>query len=310
MAPLTQFRDKVRQGVTTGERQRVTTATLIILNIINNNIIYARASAIQLNKILSTKEIKTFKSINTDNFIVTFVPVINKYICEGHGLDFYKVNLNEKIIVGKDYVFNNTSISIIISTFTTVYALIQMNQIKLDVIISRRIIYYSDTDSLPTNLSLNKLKEIMPKIIEVKLCQLKFEQYVKEAYFISKKTSAFLVVDGKVKIKAKGVSAVSLVACKYISNIKDMYLPSRAKYIKGDKTSSIISYSKCSVTISISKFINWIGITTPTALRGQEEYREKFYNTKTSLLTYTRPLYIYNLSPFACVFIILKIRTK
>jgi hypothetical protein len=110
----------------------VTTATLLILNIININIIDARARAIQLDKILSTKEIKTFKSINTDNFIVTFVPVINKYICASHGLDFYKVNLNEKIIVGKDYGFKDTSI--IISTFTTVYALIQMNQIKLDVI--------------------------------------------------------------------------------------------------------------------------------------------------------------------------------
>jgi hypothetical protein len=286
--------------VTTGYNvwQRVTTATIIKLNIININIIDARARAIQLDKILSTKKIKTFKSINTDNFIITFVPVINKYICASHDLDFYKINLNEKIIVGKDYNFKDTSI--IISTFTTVFALIQMNQIKLNVITSGRIIYYSDTDSLPTNLSLNKLKEIMQKRIGDKLGQLKFEQYVKEAYFISKKTSTFLVEDGKVKIKAKWVSAASLVASKYISNIKDMYL--NFKYIKGDKTSSIISYSKCSVTINISKFnINWNGYTTPPAWLGQEEYREKIYNTKTSLWTDTRPLYIYNLSPCAIV---------
>jgi hypothetical protein len=305
IAPLTQLRDKVWQSVTTGDNgwQRVTTATLFILNIININIIDARARAIQLDKILSTKEIKTFKSINTDNFIVTFVPVINKYICASHGLDFYKVNLNEKIIVGKDYGFKYTSI--IISTFTTVYALIQMNQIKLDVITSGRIIYYSDTDSLPTNLSLNKLKEIMPKIIRDKLGQLKFEQYVQEAYFISKKTSAFLVEDGKVKIKAKGVSAASL----YISNIKDMSLNS--KYIKGDKTSSIISYSKCSVTINVSKFnINWNGYTTPPVWLGQEEYREKIYNTKTSIWTNTRPFYIYNLYPCAFVAASAPIRTK
>jgi hypothetical protein len=179
----------------------VTTATIIKLNIIN--IIDARARAIQLDKIFSTKKIKTFKSINTDNFIITFVPVINKYICASPDLDFYKINLNEKIIVGKDYIFKDTSINI--STFTTVFAFIQINQIKLDVITSGKIIYYSDTDSLPTNLSLNKLKEIMQKRIGDKLGQLKFEQYVKEAYFISKKkkTSTFLVEDGKVKIKAK-----------------------------------------------------------------------------------------------------------
>jgi len=181
----------------------VTTATIIKLNIININIIDARARAIQLDKILSTKKIKTFKSINTDNFIITFVPVINKYICASPDLDFYKINLNDKIIVGKDYIFKDSSRTINISTFTTVFALIQMNQIKLDVITSGRIIYYSDTDSLPTNLSLNKLKENMQKRIGDKLGQLKFEQYVKEAYFISKKTSAFLVEDGKVKIKAK-----------------------------------------------------------------------------------------------------------
>jgi hypothetical protein len=140
----------------------------------------------------------------------------------------------------------------------------------------------------------------MPKRIGDKLGQLKFEQLyeVKEAYFISKKTSAFLVEDGKVKIKAKGVSAASLAG--YISNIKDMYLNS--KYIKGDKTSSIISYSKCSVTINVSKFnINWNGYTTPPACMGQEEYREKIYNTKTYIWTDTRPLYIYNLSPCAIV---------
>ena len=42
----------------------------------------------QLDKILATKEIKTFKQINNDNFIVTFVPVSNKDFCESQGLDF------------------------------------------------------------------------------------------------------------------------------------------------------------------------------------------------------------------------------
>lgn len=252
-AAITLFWFQLLKTVTTSDNRlkRVTTATFFILNINNINIIDAQARAIQSDKILSTKEIKTFKSIKTDKFIVTFAPVINKYICKSQGgsldLAFYKVNLNEKIIVEKYYGFKNTSI-IIMSTFTTVYVLINMNQIKLDIITSGRRICYSDIDSLITNLSLNKLKEIMPKRIVDKLGQLKFEQYVKEVYFISKKTSAFLGKDGKVKIKTKGVSAASWD----ISNIKDMYLNS--KYIKGDKTSSIISYSKCSVSIKVNIF--------------------------------------------------------
>jgi len=86
----------------------------------------------QLDKILSTKEIKTFKQINNNNFIITFVPIINKDICESHGLDFYKVILNERKqnIVGKIDDFKDTSI--IISAFTTAYARIHMHKIKLD----------------------------------------------------------------------------------------------------------------------------------------------------------------------------------
>lgn len=41
-------------------------------------------------------EIKTFKPINEDNFIITYVPLINRVICENHGLDYNKVILNEK----------------------------------------------------------------------------------------------------------------------------------------------------------------------------------------------------------------------
>lgn len=50
-----------------------------------------------------------------------------------------------------------------------------MNQIKLDILANEGNIYYSETDSVHTNLSMEKLKEIIPERIGNKLGQLKFE---------------------------------------------------------------------------------------------------------------------------------------
>lgn len=60
------------------------------------------------------------------------------------------------------------------SAFTTAYARVHMHKLKLDILSNNGNIYYSDIDSLATDLSLEKLKEIMPDQIGDKLGQLKF----------------------------------------------------------------------------------------------------------------------------------------
>lgn len=231
----------------------------------------------KLDKILATKEIKTLKRINDNNFIVTFMPVIDRSICESHNLDYYKVILNEKQknITNNVNIFQDTSI--IISAFISAYARIHMHQVKLDILANGGNLYYSDTDSIVIDLTLDRIKEIMPERIGNKLGQLKFEHNVNEAFFISNKTYALKTKDGKVKMKAKGVISASLS----LSDFKDMYL--KSKSIQGDKSSSIISYSKGSVTIKESKItINWNSYTK----------REKIYNPKTNLWIDTKPLYL------------------
>jgi len=242
----------------------------------------------ELDKILATKEVKTFKIINDDNFIVTFIPVVNKDICESHGLDYYKVILNERKnnIVGKIDVFQDTSI--IISAFTTAYARVHMHQIKLDILANGGKIYYSDTDSMVTNLSLDQLKEIMPDRIGNKLGQLKFEHTVNEAFFISNKTYALKTKDGKEITKTKGAVKDSIP----YSHFQDLYLHSKS--IKANKTSSTINYSKGSVTIETKEIdINWDSYTK----------RAKYYDPKTKLWTDTRPLYIDNLTKSIVVYV-------
>jgi len=41
----------------------------------------------ELDRILATKEVKTFKEINEENYLITYNPVVNKAICESHNLD-------------------------------------------------------------------------------------------------------------------------------------------------------------------------------------------------------------------------------
>jgi hypothetical protein len=241
----------------------------------------------KLDKILATQEVKTFKQINDNNFIVTFVPVINREICESHGLDYYRVVLNERKqnIVGKLDVFQDTSI--IMSAFTTAYARVHMHQIKLDILANGGSIYYSDTDSIVTNLSLNKLKKIMGEKIGDKLGQLKFINDVSEGIFISNKTYALVVEDRKVIAKAKGVAKNSM---KY-SDYQKLYL--QLDSIKADKISSIIDYTKGSVTIKTEPItINWNSYTK----------RTKVFDPKTNLWTDTRPLYIDNLTKSIVVY--------
>jgi len=73
----------------------------------------------RLNYILATREVKSYKVINEDNTIISYVPVIDKQICESQNLNYQKVIFNEsnKNIMENIYLFQETSI--IISAFNT-----------------------------------------------------------------------------------------------------------------------------------------------------------------------------------------------
>jgi len=166
-------------------------------------------------------------------------------------------------------------VSIVIATFVTAYARIYMHKIKLAILEVGGEIYYSDTDSIVTNLTLNKLKENLYGKIGNKLGQLKLEYFLEEAYFISNKTYILLTIEGKEIKKAKGISPESLS----LSDFKSMYFKSQS--VKGAKTSSIINYNKGSVSIEEKEInINW----------NSYQKREKIFES--ALWIDSRPLYI------------------
>jgi DNA-dependent RNA polymerase auxiliary subunit epsilon len=235
----------------------------------------------ELDYLLTTKEIKTFKKINENNFLITYIPIVNKDICDSHNLDYYKVILNEKNNKTTSNVAVFQDISIVIASFVTAYARVYMHKIKLAILNVGGKIYYSDTDSIVTDLTLDRLKKELHNKIGNKLGQLKLEHLLEEAYFISNKTYILLTKDGEEIIKAKGISAESLS----LSDFKTMYLKSQS--IKGDKLSSNINYNKGSVLLQTKEItIDWDSF----------KKREKIFDSKFNLWVDTRPLYIDNLS--------------
>jgi len=235
----------------------------------------------ELDYLLQTKEIKTLKKINANNFLVSYIPIVNKKICESHNLNYFKVILNEKNKKVSSNLGVFQDVSIVIASFVTAYARIYMQKIKLAILNVGGKIYYSDTDSIVTDLSVEKLKENLYNKIGNKLGQLKLEHLLEEAYFISNKTYILLSTDGTEIKKAKGVSAESLS----LNDFKTMYLNSQP--IKGEKLSTIINYNKGSVLLQTKEInINWDSF----------KKREKIFDSKNNLWVDTKPLYIDNLS--------------
>ena len=114
------------------------------------------------------------------------------------------------------------AISVAISAAVTSYARIYMAKVKLDILEKGGSIYYSDTDSIVTNIKLDeRLTDLYSKGNKV-LGRFKLEHELEEAYFISNKTYALITVkSGKDKIvkRAKGADKNALTLTDY----KNMY---------------------------------------------------------------------------------------
>jgi len=233
----------------------------------------------ELDRILATKEVKTFKEINEENYLITYNPVVNKAICESHNLDYFKAILDERNkLLNPNTIFQD--VSLVTAAFVTSYARVYMQKIKLAILKVGGLIYYSDTDSIVTNLTLKKLEEKLGNYVGNKLGQLKLEYVGEKAYFISNKTYILLTSKGGEITKAKGIRADSLS----ISDFENMYFNS--KPVQGEKLTTKTNYSKGSVTIQKENItIDW----------NVYKKRTKVYDYK-NIWVDTKPLYIDNIT--------------
>lgn len=177
----------------------------------------------KLDYILSTHVVMSLKVLNENSFIVSYDSVISKPISDKSGLNYIKVLESNK----KDYENNRkiADVSITTAAAVTAYARIHINTIKLWILSNGGILYYSDTDSVVTNLKLPD------EMLGNEMGQLKLEYKIKKAYFITSKTYMMELYNGDLIKKAKGVYAENLNKSDY----ENLYYKNQGvKAIKGD----------------------------------------------------------------------------
>ncbi len=188
------------------------------------------------NEISLTRKITTKKEITDDSILVTYIPELDESVCDSFNIDFIKA-----IESLKDSKDSSTfeGVSIPIAAATTAYGRIHITKIKNQILKMGGNIYYSDTDSIVTDIEL-PTDMVDPKI----LGKLKLEHKVVRGYFISAKTYCLINTEGKEIKKAKGLKSITLKEADYIKLYKGNNIKT------GKKTYSTTNYSEGSVLIS------------------------------------------------------------
>ena len=192
------------------------------------------------NEISLTRKITAEKRITDDSILVTYTPELDESVCYNFNIDFRKAL--QSIESHKNNTFEGVSIPI--AAATTAYGRIHITKIKNKILKMGGNIYYSDTDSIVTDIEL-PTNMVDPK----ELGKLKLEHKVARGYFISSKTYCVCLFepdkDGNAVIKkAKGLNSITLEESDYIK----LYKGSNIK--TGIKTYSTTDYSLGSVVIS------------------------------------------------------------
>lgn len=175
-------------------------------------------------------------------------------------LDVSSLNESEKTF---------TDVSIAIASAVTSYARINISKTKLDIL--KKGLFYSDTDSIVTNIPLDD------RLVGNALGQYKLEYTIQKAYFISSKTYCLILKCGTPIIKAKGVNNHKLDEIDFISIYK-------GKNVETVRSESLRDFSQGFVNISI---------VIPIVLRG-DSYSKRTKKFVDGMWVDTKPLVIGN----------------
>jgi hypothetical protein len=172
------------------------------------------------------KVIKHIK-ISEDLHYISYIKIIDKEKCVKSGLDYIEVLNKEK---AREVRIKDSSIGFeSISTASAVlsYSRIYMLKVMIYILQNGGNIYYTDTDSLVTDI---RLPESLchPKTLGL----FKLEAEIEEGYFIGDKIYAYITKEGELVKKAKGLSSDELTFEDY----KTMFY--KGKFESGVKTSS------------------------------------------------------------------------
>jgi hypothetical protein len=142
-----------------------------------------------------------YQILSKNKILVSYVPDLNVNIIKSNNLDLVKLSKKYK---DKERIGYENS-SVVISAAVTAYSRIHILQLKLDIMELGGFIYYSDTDSIVTNIKL--LKKF---VSSTELGKLKLEHIIQYGIFITGKTYCMINDKNKLISKAKGIQPKSL----------------------------------------------------------------------------------------------------
>ena len=187
-----------------------------------------------------------YKNISENKLLVTYVPKLDLDIIESHNLDIFKILGSSK----DRETQQRENTSVVISAAITAYARIHMCKIKSYILSRGGNIYYSDTDSIVTDI---KLGENM--VDSSKLGKLKLEHFVKKGIFISNKTYCLIDDNYNFINNAKGIKSSYLSFSDYEAlNNQSVFTAvkgqSKRDWVKGE----VKIFDKENITINADSF--------------------------------------------------------
>lgn len=161
------------------------------------------------NLFLTTKILRNSIKIDENTYLDTYIPSTNKKVCEEFGVDYIKALNKDRVYEKKEF---NSFVSISTAAATLSYARINMAKLFLHILKNNGKIFYTDTDSVVTNLNLSD------KYVDSKeLGKLKLENIIREAYYVADKTYIEKTENGGYVKKAKGIDSSRLTFEDYKS---------------------------------------------------------------------------------------------
>jgi hypothetical protein len=202
-----------------------------------------------------TKFLMETKEITENCFIDVHNNIVDRDVCENYNVNYLEALAKEKVSEAKINSSNNISITTAAAILS--YARIHVAKVMLDIKRAGGNIYYTDTDSIVTDIELPPTSDGVSRVHSSELGKFKLEHIIKEkCYFIADKTYIFESDEieeddngnkkNKIIKKAKAVKAKSLTFEDY----EKMY---KGQSILAKKTGYYRNYEGGFVNIQTSK---------------------------------------------------------
>jgi hypothetical protein len=204
-------------------------------------------------KLLYTKPVKNTIKITEDLYLDIYEDLIDESICKTHNKDYIETLNENKITEGVVNSANNVSITTAAAVLA--YARIHMAKAMLDILRAGGKLYYTDTDSIITDIDLPPTKEGENRLHDSELGKFKLEHLIKDGkgLFIADKTYVFIsdkidpdTKENKIVKRAKAVKSSSLTYESY----EKMY---NKEVVQAIKISGVRNYGEGYVSIHTDK---------------------------------------------------------